>query len=178
MNVNWRFCSSLFKHGLSFQAAFVLKARLTVLFILPWHNEQTGEGGRLADRALIRISRGFDKQGERDISCLQFLIEVLRVTAPVLSWWRALTLVATKKPLTVIKAHVAMSEVSLLNSLLKSENITLCHGFLHCLVSFVFTQLSSGLFLHMAPVVENSLTSLRIPHTSLPPLGIHCETEI
>lgn len=63
MNVSVRVCSWLFKHGLSFEAAFVLKARITVLFILPSHNEQTGEGGRLADRALIRVSRGFDKQG-------------------------------------------------------------------------------------------------------------------
>ncbi len=57
------FCSWLFKHGLSFQAAFVLKARTRALFILSWHNGQTAEGGRLADRALIRASRGFDKQG-------------------------------------------------------------------------------------------------------------------
>ena len=76
MNVNVGFCSWLFKHGLSFQAAFVLKARMRVLFILPTYNGQTGEGGRLADRALIRASRGCDKRGERDVSCLQLLIEV------------------------------------------------------------------------------------------------------
>lgn len=58
----WGFCSWLFKHGLSFQSAFVLKARMGVLFILPRYNEQTGEGGRLADMALIRASKGFDKQ--------------------------------------------------------------------------------------------------------------------
>lgn len=79
-----------------FQAAFVLKARTRVLFILPQYNGQTGEGGRLVDRALIRASRGFDKEGEREISCLQFLIEVLRVRTPVLSWWRAVTHLATK----------------------------------------------------------------------------------
>lgn len=58
----WGFCSWLFKHGLSFQSAFVLKARMRVLFILRRYNEQTGEGGRLADMALIRASKGFDKQ--------------------------------------------------------------------------------------------------------------------
>ena len=62
------FCSELFKHGVSFQATFALKGRMTVLFILPRHNERPGQGGRLADRALIRLSRGFDKQGQRDIS--------------------------------------------------------------------------------------------------------------
>lgn len=31
------------------------------LFCSGWYNGQTGEGGRLADRALIRASRGFDK---------------------------------------------------------------------------------------------------------------------
>lgn len=67
MNVNLRFCSWLFKHGLFLQSAFVLKVRSRVLFILPGHNEQPGEGGRLADRALIRASRGLDKRGERDI---------------------------------------------------------------------------------------------------------------
>lgn len=96
MNVNERFCSWLFKHCLFFQAAFVLKARTRVLFILPQYNGQTGEGGRLVDRALIRASRGFDKEGEREISCLQFLIEVLRVRTPVLSWWRVVTHLATK----------------------------------------------------------------------------------
>lgn len=59
----WGFVPGLFKQGLSFQSAFVLKARTRVLFILPRHNGQTGEGGRLADTALIRASRGFDKQG-------------------------------------------------------------------------------------------------------------------
>lgn len=54
----WGYCSSLFKHGLCFQAAFVLKARMTVLFNLPWCNGQTGEGGRFADRALVRVTRG------------------------------------------------------------------------------------------------------------------------
>lgn len=63
MNVNVRFCSWLFKQALSFHAAFVLKAGMTVLFVLPWHKERTDEGGRLADRALIKVSRGFDKQG-------------------------------------------------------------------------------------------------------------------
>lgn len=57
------FVPGLFKHSLSFQSAFVLKARTRVLFILPRHNGQTGEGGGLADTALIRASRGFDKQG-------------------------------------------------------------------------------------------------------------------
>lgn len=50
----------------------------------------------MADRALIRASRGFDKQGGKGISYQRLLIEVLRVRAPVLSWWRAATLVATK----------------------------------------------------------------------------------
>lgn len=34
------------------------------------------------------------------------------------------------------------------------------------------------LFLHMVPVLEISLASLRIPHTSLPPLGIYYERVI
>lgn len=37
------------------------------LFILPRYNEQTGEGGRLPDRALITVSQGFDKQLRRGI---------------------------------------------------------------------------------------------------------------
>lgn len=66
------------------------------LFILPRYNEQAGEGGRLADRALITLSQGFDKQLGRGIflACSS-LIEVLRVRASVLSYRSAVTLLTT-----------------------------------------------------------------------------------
>lgn len=72
---------------------------------------------------------------------------------------------------------LSMSEVSHRNSfLLKSKNIT--QSCLHCLGRLVSYSAPLGLFLHMVSVVEISLASLRIPHTSIPPLGIHCETMI
>lgn len=66
MNVNVGF---LFR---AVQTRLVLSASIcpqseNELFILPRYNEQTGEGGRLADRALITVSQGFDKQLARGI---------------------------------------------------------------------------------------------------------------
>lgn len=56
----------------------------------------------------LRYHEALISRGQRDISCLQFLIQASRIWAPVLSWWTAVTLIATKKkkrktPQTVIK---------------------------------------------------------------------------
>lgn len=127
------------------------------------YNGQTGEGGRLADRALIRASRGFDKLGGRGMSAgLNRGLEGQCSTRVMLEGSDA----CCHQHADCNKAHVAMSEVSPLNSSSKLSSVS-------GQFSFFFPRLPSACFLHMVSVVEHSLTSLRIP-----PLGIHCEPKI
>lgn len=97
------------------------------------------------------------------------LIEVLsEVRHPVLSWWRALTLVVTKSR-AFDKAHV-MSEVSHWNCRRSVDLIQFTCFFSYCA--------SLSFFSYVPSVVENSCTPSRILHKFLPPRGIHRETMI
>lgn len=121
-----------------------------------WHHE-----------ALISRGRGISP------ACSS-LIEVLsEVRDPVLSWWRALTLVVTKNR-AFDKAHV-MSEVSHWNCRRSVDLIQFTRFFL---LSFFPYYASLSLFSYVPSVVENSCTPSRILHTLLPPRGIHRETMI
>lgn len=116
-----------------------------------WHHE-----------ALISRGRGLSP------ACSS-LIEVLsEVRDPVLSWWRALTLVVTKNR-AFDKAHV-MSEVSHWNCRRSVDLIQFTRFFPY--------YASLSLFSYVPLVVENSCTPSRILHTLLPPRGIHRETMI
>lgn len=122
-----------------------------------WHHE-----------ALISRGRGISP------ACSS-LIEVLsEVRDPVLSWWRALTLVVTKSR-AFDKAHV-MSEVSHWNCR-RSVDLIQFTRFFFCSLFFPYCA-SLSLFSYVPSVVENSCTPSRILHTLLPPRGIHRETMI
>lgn len=142
-------------------------------------------------------------RGKGDISCPLFFIEVVRFRAPMLCCYGEGLWHSAEGPfklccLWFYHPYFAMSEVSHWNRLVRKCSrlsvscwvLLILFYFLidhvafyrsHLLRSVALARLKHsmrGLLLHMVLVVRNSFTSMRIPHTSSPPLELHCEAVI
>lgn len=165
-NVSVWLCSSLFKHGLSFQATFVLKQE-SCLFGPDTIGNLVKVAGRpiglwLSDHEVL-ISSGWGMS-----AACSSLIEVLSVRGPVLSRCRVLTSVTESRAFD--KAHV-MSEVRLRN---RRTHVDLS----------VFTRFFCSVFVSLRRRSARSRTCCRLWKIlaplweSLAPRGIHRETMI